>query len=143
MILQPRITSVDNSTPGQVIASGGLLGNPIYAPNINTRSADTVVITPDGQPVIIGGLIGSANSSNESRLPLLGSIPIIGNLFKYTSKSGQKNELLIFLTPHIVKAPDQLAAMTDRERVNSNIITNGFSEAELNRYLDRVPMKKD
>jgi general secretion pathway protein D len=143
MILQPEITSVDTSTPGQVIATGGILGNPIYAPNINTRSADTVVITPDGQPVIIGGLIGSANSSNESRLPLLGSIPIIGNLFKYTSRSGQKNELLIFLTPHIVEAPDQLAAMTDHERANANIITNAISETELNRYLDRVPMKKN
>jgi len=143
MILQPKITSVDNSTPGQIIATGGVLGNPIYAPNINTRSADTVVVTPDGQPVVIGGLIGSANASNESRVPLLGSIPVLGNLFKYTSKSGQKNELLIFLTPHIVKAPDQLVAMTEHEQINSNIITNGISEKELNQYLDRIPVKKN
>ena len=145
MILQPRITSVDQSTPGQLIAAaGGALGNtPIYAPNINTRSANTVVITPDGQPVIIGGLIGSANSANESRVPLLGSIPILGNLFKYTSKAGQKNELLIFLTPHIVRAPDQLMAMSAHEQNNAQIITNGISEEELNRYIDRLPVKKN
>lgn len=146
MILQPRITSIDNSTPGQVIATtGGLLGNgnAVYAPNINTRSANTVVITPDTQPVVIGGLIGSANASNESRIPLLGSIPILGNLFKYTSKSGQKNELLIFLTPHIVRAPDQLAALSVEEQRKANIITNGISEKDLNQYIDRVPVKKN
>jgi general secretion pathway protein D len=144
MILQPRITSIDSSTPGQIIAAaGGVLGNtPIFAPNINTRSANTVVVTPDGQPVVIGGLIGDAKSSNESRLPLLGSIPIIGNLFKSTSRSGAKDELLIFLTPHIVQAPDDLAMVSAHETLNAQIITNGVSEQDMNRYLDRVPMKK-
>jgi general secretion pathway protein D len=142
MILQPRITSVDTSTPGQVIATGGgLLPQPIYAPNINTRSANTVVVTPDGEPVVIGGLIGDSKANNESRVPILGSIPILGNLFKYTQKSGQKNELLIFLTPRVVREPDQLASLSVDETRKSQIVTNGVSEEELNRYLDRVPVK--
>jgi general secretion pathway protein D len=120
------------------------LGNtPIYAPNILTRSANTVVVTPDQQPVVIGGLIGGAQSSSESKVPLLGDIPVLGNLFKYKSKSEQKSELLIFLTPHIVRAPDQLAAMSTHEQDNSNIITNGYSEKVLNRFLDRVPVKSN
>ena len=142
MILQPKITSVDTSTPGQVIATGGVLGSPIYAPNINTRSANTVVVTPDQQPVVIGGLIGSAKSDSESKVPILGDIPLLGNLFKSRSKTDAKTELLIFLTPHIVRAPDQLAAFSVDEARKSQVITNGFSEQELNQYLDRVPVKK-
>lgn len=142
MILQPKTTSVDTSSPGQVIATGGLLGSPIYAPNINTRSANTVVVTPDAEPVVIGGLIGNTKSSSESKVPILGDIPVLGNLFRSRSKSNQKSELLIFLTPHIVREPDQLAAMSSHETSNSQIITNSINEKELNRFLDRIPMKK-
>src|SRR5208283_1387584 len=100
MILEPKITYIDTSSPGQVIAtSGGLLSTPVYAPNVNTRSANTVVITPDAQPVVIGGLISSDKSSSVTKIPLLGDIPVLGQLFKYTSKSDDKTELLIFLTP--------------------------------------------
>ncbi len=142
MILEPKITSVDTSSPGQVIAtSGGLLSTPVYAPNINTRSANTVVITPDAEPVVIGGLIGSDKASNDQKIPLLGDIPLLGKLFTYSSKSDAKTELLIFLTPHIVREPDQLAALSVDETRKSQIITNGVNEQELNQYLDRVPMK--
>ena len=47
MIVQPQTSAVDTSSPGQVIATGGILGSPVYAPNINIRSADTVVVTPE------------------------------------------------------------------------------------------------
>jgi general secretion pathway protein D len=141
MILEPKITSVDSSSPGQIIATGGILGNPIYAPNINTRSANTVVVTPNAEPVVIGGLIGNTKSSSESKVPLLGDIPVLGQLFRSNSKSDQKNELLIFLTPHIVREPGDLAAMSAHETSNSQIITNSVNEDELNRYLDRVPVK--
>ena len=64
-----------------------------------------MVVTPDGQPVVIGGLISNNKSSSESKIPLLGDIPLLGNLFKFSSHANQKNELLIFLTPHIVQMP--------------------------------------
>ena len=82
MILQPQETSVDTSTPGQVIAGGSLFSSAVYAPNINKRSANTVVVTPDGQTVVIGGLIADTKASSESKVPFLGDIPILGNLFK-------------------------------------------------------------
>ena len=59
MILEPQITSIDTSTPGQVIEGGSLISSAVYAPNLNKRSANTVVVTPDGQPVVIGGLIAN------------------------------------------------------------------------------------
>jgi general secretion pathway protein D len=143
MILQPQITSIDTSTPGQVIQGGSLFTSAVFAPNLNKRSANTVVVTPDGQPVVIGGLISNDKSSSESKVPFLGDIPLLGNLFKFTSRANQKSELLIFLTPHIVRLPSQLAAMSANETSQSQLITNSISEQQLDRFLERVPVKKN
>jgi type II secretory pathway component GspD/PulD (secretin) len=144
MILQPQTSELDTSSPGQVIAYGSsLLGSaPVYAPNVNIRSADTVVVTPDAQTVVIGGLISNTKSSADSKVPILGDIPIIGNLFKASSKADTKQELLMFLTPHIVRAPSQLAGISVGEMNQSPLITNSISEQELDRFLERVPIKK-
>jgi general secretion pathway protein D len=145
MILQPQISSVDTSTPGQLIASSStLLGSsstPVYAPNINIRSADTVVITPDAQTVVIGGLLSSDKASSVTKVPILGDIPVLGNLFKFTAKSATKTELLMFLTPHVIQAPTQLGFQTPREWNQVPTITNSVSEQELNQYLEHVPVK--
>jgi general secretion pathway protein D len=142
MILQPQITSIDTSTPGQVIEGGSLISSAVFAPNINKRSANTVVVTPDGQPVVIGGLIANERASNDSKVPIFGDIPILGQFFRYSAKSNQKSELLIFLTPHIVQMPSQLAALSARETSQSQLITNSISEQQLDRFLERVPVKK-
>jgi general secretion pathway protein D len=144
MILEPQITQIDTSTPGQVIAYGSSLTgtSPVYAPNILKRSANTVVVTPDGQPIVIGGLISNDKASSESKIPLLGDIPLLGQLFKFTAKSSTKNELLIFLTPHIIQMPSQLAAMSAHETGQSQLITNSIPEQQLNLFLDRLPVKK-
>ena len=143
MILQPQITSVDNSTPGQQIVGSSLFSGAVYAPNINKRSANTVVVTPDGQPVVIGGLISHDKSVSDSKIPFLGDIPLLGQLFKFSAKANQKNELLIFLTPHIVRMPSQLAALSANETGQSQLITNSIPEQELDRFLERVPVKKN
>lgn len=145
MILQPQISSVDTSSPGQLIAAGStLLGassTPVYAPNINVRSADTVVVTPDAQTVVIGGLLSSDKADSETKIPILGDIPVLGNLFKYTAKSNTKTELLIFLTPHVVHAPTQLATMSSGEWRQTPSITNSVSEQELEQFLEHLPVK--
>ena len=145
MILQPQTSQLDTSTPGQVIAYGSsfLNSSPVYAPNIDIRSANTVVVTPDGQTVVIGGLIGNTKSSNESKIPFLGDIPLVGNLFKQSTKSAEKQELLIFVTPHIVEAPSQLASLSTTETQRSELMTNSISEQELDQYLERIPVKKN
>jgi general secretion pathway protein D len=125
-----------------VIAGGSLFSSPVFAPNINKRSANTVVVTPDGQTVVIGGLIADTKASSDSKVPLLGDIPLLGMLFKSSAKSNSKQELLIFLTPHIVQAPAQLAAMGNQELIRSQLITNSVSEQLLDQYLDRLPVKK-
>src|ERR1017187_6089620 len=143
MILQPQITSIDTSTPGQVIQGGSIISSAVFAPNLNTRSANTVVVTPDGQPVAIGGSLSHDKAGSDSKIPFLGDIPLLGLLFKFSAKANQKNELLIFLTPHIVRMPSQLAALSANETGQSPLITNSIPEQELDRFLERVPVKKN
>jgi type II secretory pathway component GspD/PulD (secretin) len=100
-----------------------------------------VVVTPDGQTVIIGGLMADSNADTESKIPLLGDIPLLGNLFKHKIKSTAKNELLIFLTPHIIQAPTEIAALTAAERARSDA-AKGLTEKELNQFLDTLPSKE-
>ena len=146
MIVQPQTSAVDTSSPGQLIAAGSsLLGTsstPVYAPNVNIRSADTVVVTPSGQTVVIGGLISTSKSTATSKVPFLGDIPILGQLFRTTGKAEARNELMMFLTPHIVEAPSQLPTMTNPEMNQAPLLTNSISEQELDRFLERVPVKK-
>jgi general secretion pathway protein D len=133
MIVSPQSSSIDPTQTVQV-SSG------VNAPVIDISSADTVVLTPDRQTVVIGGLIRSDHSSSESKVPLLGDIPLLGALFRHRTSSDAKTELLIFLTPHILRAPAQMAAMTEKER--AFLAPKSYSEEELDRFLQQVPVKK-
>jgi len=134
MIVSPEISTLtDQSVP----ISGG--NNAVSAPVIAKRSADTVVVTPDGQTVIIGGLMENKKTQSDSKIPFLGDIPILGNLFKRKAREGAKTELLIFLTPHIVPEPSQLAGMSATERNKSELAPKAFTEQELDRFLDSTP----
>ena len=107
---------------------------------INSRSADTVVVTPDNQTVIIGGMMQNSKAEGESKIPFLGDIPLLGNLFKRKTKTDGRTELIIFLTPHIIPAPTQMAALTESEREKSEA-SKGLTEKELNQFLDKLPVK--
>jgi len=71
-------------------------------PALDTQSAETKVLINDGGTVVIGGVIISSQRTDVSQVPLFGSIPVIGNLFKRSTVNVQSQELLFFLTPRIV-----------------------------------------
>ncbi len=71
-------------------------------PALDTQSTETKVLVPDGGTVVIGGVIVTQQNVNVTQVPLVGSLPIIGNLFKRTSVTVTSQELLFFLTPRIV-----------------------------------------
>jgi general secretion pathway protein D len=79
----------------------------------NKRSATTSVLVADGQTAVIGGLIRDNVITNERKIPLLGDIPVLGWLFKFRSKRIEKTNLLIFLTPTIVKSPAEMAELRE------------------------------
>ena len=72
-------------------------------PPIITQSTATTISVPDGQTIAIGGLYRVENSETREGVPLLSKIPILGGLFRNRSVSGDKRELLIFITPRIIK----------------------------------------
>jgi type II secretory pathway component GspD/PulD (secretin) len=135
MIVAPEISNLSDRT---VPISAG-----VNAPVINSRSADTVVVTPDGQTVVIGGLMENNKTQTDSKIPVLGDIPLLGNLFKRKVRSDAKTELLIFLTPHIVKQPSDLAAITDFEKSNTQIVPQAFTDQELDRYFDQLEVQQE
>ncbi len=80
-----------------------LSGDPNGVPEISTRNAQTTVSLHDNQTLIIGGLIQEEDTRTISSLPILGNIPIIGGLFKNNNTNNTSNELVIIVTPHIIR----------------------------------------
>ena len=83
-------------------------------PTWTQRKLKTQVVVHDQQSVVIGGLIQERDIYSVTKVPLLGDIPILGYLFKYSTKAKKKTNLLILLTPYIIK--DQLDLQSIRER---------------------------
>jgi general secretion pathway protein D len=75
------------------------------APVVNQREAQTTVSVQDGETIVLGGIIKSSVSTTVNKLPVLGDIPVLGKLFQSTGESKSKTELLVFLTPHVVRDP--------------------------------------
>ena len=73
------------------------------APSIDTKQAETKVLVHDGETTVIGGIFVENNSDSETGTPWLMELPILGHLFKSTSKQSSKSELLVFITPRILK----------------------------------------
>jgi type II secretory pathway component GspD/PulD (secretin) len=135
MIVAPEISSVSDRTVN--ISQG------VNAAVIDKRSADTVVVTPNGQTVAIGGLIGTQKTDQDRSVPFLGDIPGLGLLFKRKISTYAKTELLIFLTPYVVQRPGDLARMTEEETGRLEEAPKVFTEEETKRFLEGLPLRKN
>jgi type IV pilus assembly protein PilQ len=90
--------SVRNDSVGTVVVTSG----GVNVPSIDTKTIQTQVLVNDGQTVVLGGVLQRTRRDTVTKVPLLGDIPILGNVFKTTSKTNNKDELLIFVTPKIL-----------------------------------------
>ena len=87
-------------------------------PVINEQSAATNVVVTDGETVVIAGLTSNETVESDEGIPVLKDIPLIGNLFKRSSKSNDKNDLIVFVTPHIInKKVEAISDPVAREKV--------------------------
>ena len=88
----------------QGVAVGfGSLGQVLRQPIINLTQAQTTISAMDGQTIVFGGMISQSSQVIQRRVPGLSEIPIFGRLFRYDYQNGKKSELLIIMTPHIVR----------------------------------------
>ncbi len=72
-------------------------------PSINTRAINTQVLVENGETVVLGGVYEQSKNENVTKVPFLGDLPLIGVLFRQTTKQDDKEELLVFITPRIIK----------------------------------------
>jgi general secretion pathway protein D len=78
----------------------------------NKRSIETKVVVDDGHTIILGGLIEDTRNDSVSKVPLLGDLPLIGGLFRYTDKSSKRTNLMVFLRPVIIYGPNDSYSLT-------------------------------
>ena len=91
---------VHKDNVGDIISTGGLGGT---VPSIDTRAVETQVLVADGQTVVLGGIYETERRETITKVPFLGDIPVVGNLFKSKQRVDNKAELLIFVTPRILE----------------------------------------
>jgi general secretion pathway protein D len=97
--ISQEVSSVDSSTnPAGIIT--------------NKRSVDSTVLVNDGQIVVIGGLIQDTVSDAVNKIPGLGDLPLIGSLFRYTTRSRNKTNLMVFLRPTVLRTTESAEALT-------------------------------
>lgn len=108
--------------------------------SLRSRRVENTVVVNDGETVAIGGLISEQFDDAETKVPFLGDIPFLGWIFKQKSKSLQKVNLLVFLTPHIVRNAEDLQREAIRKRLEFED-SAGDKEVypELDEYEDRAP----
>lgn len=124
MVLNPSIEAIIDPGPsGQ------------FTPTIAKRSVSTTVTVPDGRTIVISGLIREDRINTVRRVPLLGSIPILGILFRHKVDSVERTNLIIFVTPHVLGDAAAAEAMTrnwsQRTGLSATNATDGAAGASL------------
>lgn len=132
LTVTPRITANGYVTMDINQTANDLQGYTDFnAPIVNKREADTVVSVKNGETIILGGIIRNSVTSKTNKVPLLGDIPILGNLFKSTSKDKSKTELIVLLRPRIVRDEDEARTL----RLEGTKSLSKESQGELGKVL--------
>ncbi|MCX5741957.1 MAG: hypothetical protein NT062_05600 [Proteobacteria bacterium] len=116
--------------------------DPELGPTWTERKLKTQVVVHDQQSVVIGGLIQERDIYNVSKVPLLGDIPILGYLFKYSTKTKKKTNLLILLTPYIIKDQLDLQSIRERKTREYQEFTRSFANLNESKYEARVDYRR-
>lgn len=120
MIVHPEVSDLLRTQSGTETVP---ISEGVNAPVFVQNSADTSVAVKSGQTVILGGLIREVEEESESKVPLLGDLPGVGILFKSMSKTKQRRELVIFMTPIVVMKPEELDEMTSLEKAQLKLVS--------------------
>ncbi|MCG8510998.1 MAG: type II secretion system secretin GspD, partial [Rhodospirillales bacterium] len=125
------VTPTLSAITGDTVPISETVDAVVYA----NRSASSRVALRDGQTVVIGGLMEDRLIETISKVPIIGSIPILGELFKRTEKQKSKTELLFFLTPHVAEDWDELDKISNIEKKGSDLTPDAIEEGVYDRQL--------
>jgi general secretion pathway protein D len=108
-------------------------------PVTQKRTIDTTVLVQDGHTIVIGGLIDDNRSNNETKVPGLGDIPILGWLFRNQTDAIQKTNLYVFLSPRVVKNAEEAEKLVSDRKKLPESIPDKFKGGEIKLYYDKRP----
>jgi general secretion pathway protein D len=119
--IKPQVTEGDTVVLEVEEEVSAMVLNPLLdantlGPTLTIRSARTTVSVADGRTVIIGGLIADSIAKRDSKVPILGDIPFLGRLFRVDSDANEKVNLLVILTPHIIRTTEDLQIVSERKQ---------------------------
>ena len=115
MFVRPTVTNIVGtiSDPSVAFIGGGLVLSEI--PEVNVQEIDTVVKVNSGQPIVMGGLLQDRVVDTQESVPVIGEVPVFGNLFRKKDDLIEKTELVIFLKATIINSGDDTIHNTDRD----------------------------
>lgn len=147
LLVQPRISASGNVTMDimQEVSAPGA-GVPIGegdAPSFNKTSVATTLSVKDGETVAIAGLIRDGEDFSRSGVPFLSEIPIVGALFGQTRRGSHRSELIIMITPHVVRTPEKLQEMTQELRDSLRNVRKYADEKEEQLQKDMQDARED
>jgi len=108
--------------------------DPNMGPNISKQNAATTSVVADQQTIVIGGLITDNQVETTQKVPVLGDIPLIGFLFRNKSSLIKKRNLLIFLTPYIIRGPDDFREIFNRKMAERREFIERYTAFEYHRF---------
>jgi len=119
-----EVAEIEEDSSGLDVSSAGFI--------TSKRSAETSVLVRNNQTVVIGGLMGQTETEVETKVPILGDLPIIGSLFRGRRTSSRKTNMLIVLTPHIIDNPEDLEEVYRIKVAQRNeFLTRFYGRSEL------------
>jgi len=106
--------------------------DPVLGPTTSKRATKTVIVAKDQETVVIGGLMQDRVITSSNKTPLLGDIPILGWLFKYNTTTKEKINLLLFLTPYIIRDASDFRSIFERKmRERQEFVERFYGESEI------------
>jgi general secretion pathway protein D len=144
LIVVPRISasgSVTLDVAQEVSAPGAVVAN--LGPSFSKTSVATTLSVKDGQTVAIAGLIRNSDSLGKSGVPFLSDIPLLGHLFGTTTRTGNRTELLILLTPHVIKTTERSQEMTQELQDSLRNVRKMVNEKEKESAQDMEDARKE
>ena len=128
--LSLEVTSLDRlATSATASATTGAV-----RPVTNKRTIDTTVLVQDNHTLVIGGLIDDNRSNNETKVPGLGDIPLLGWLFKTETDANQKTNLYVFITPRVIKTAEEADKLVSDKKQLPESIPEKFKGGEIKLY---------
>jgi general secretion pathway protein D len=143
LIVMPRISASGSVTldVSQEVSSPG--ASTSTGPTFQVTSVETTLSVKDGETVAIAGLIRDSNNLDRRGVPLLSEIPLVGSLFGGTTRNTTRSELIILITPHVIRTPEKFQEMTQELRDSLRHVRKLADEKEKEHLQDMEDARRE